>query len=1629
MSLLGGAPPAKLLRSIEVVVLVSSAQTFLWQGNHSTVFQRWAGLRLARLFSTEGSFGVCRVMEGAESALFCSHFVLPQPSSLTAQLEVLAPLPAPLPGGETFPGLSEQVAELHRGKRLQGISTAEPGDVVVWEIAERAEPVRMISREAHGLFRTDRTYVILSTQFTPERRKQHRLYFWVGANADRHLFLIWKFQLAGKLAENLPLRSQETVEQHCEPRHFFSIFGATAPVVFLACGTAEQAEAADAVTENRTTGPPICAFEGVLHVGGPDAAHVCARQASSLNSFGSFVLQSAELTITWHGTGSRGFKRRAADELARSCRGSRRALSLEEGEQMPIDGSSAIAFPSPSPTHGTSATLLPADPRLFRLMSTNGRYEITEVPGFFCRLQLCSEHTFFLDAYDHAFVWAGARSRDVDVRLAHRFAALYLRAAEDGRPSSTAEEINEEAEPPGFLTHFQVWEDPTRSFDAYAAHLVAAKRDAMFGKLRPSASIYVDAQAGRYSQEWVRDVEALENGDRGVLERYANDHHQEELEWTGVCVLVTSLHANRLKAARCARLLARLDNAKVRYSAYDLAAPQHQHARMLAALALRAKGRSALLLLQLPLLFKDGDLLLVGTDAAQGGVLGNELKDEDVQAGSTSEALLARLRKQPANWSRLQHWEDERRLAGLLGQALDPDSAASKPSRTMRQKLQKKISRNPHLPTLEEVRAEGVFTSESTRQEREGFLDKQGGMFKGSWERRFFVLTVQGVLYWFKDANENGHALGCVELQGEHSVTVKPLGVNLTFEIRTEEKDWRMRADSGKQLSCWLAAISSLNAAKSGRGKGADGSVAFPVQGGREHGARATRRLLPKGRATTHLDTLVAPLILDAPSVKSRVSATAGGAAAAAALSWPRQREGAGSAAADRNPSMLARAANEETPFPMTRRVQPKPVSFPFGLVRKLSRRGIIDHVFLCISESLLLYYDCSRKSQAAWTQLAGLASAGGWDAVRGTWVVGSKRELWVGGGAHDELVDMRHPRGVIPLNECRAEAATVDGADAITLAAYDGSASERQLRVLCGSPAERDAWLAAIREAREVSLHRLYTLQQSRFAAEEARDTFRRERDASRREAERLHEEIAVYKAARERAQNAGASSDAGLRVVLGGLRGADDELEEASTRIRELGRALERAASERRRAEEGSGRRAAELAQEQARVEELQRELEATRQQHTASVLELTDKLQVAEARAEAAEARVAALHAASSEQTAQMRGELEAAHKRLLRAEAAEAESRAACASGITALPTVALSAVRAGAPTAIALTLDAPIAGDGTSEATEADSDGTEHRDDAEGQEETPATAHSPPAASPSAAEVEAMRRRLHLDQERLAERRAQRAAARARPPADSSPPDAASAPAPASPSPLGSASPAAVQAHFEREQQAAPPPPSPIPRPLPPPSSHLPPPTSFPLASPSSPTHPHAPHPPHPPPPCLQLLAQRREERAERRRAREAVLKHDREADVGEAYISTAPEHVHIVGAAVPAASAPEASMSPKERRGDAAAEAELGDAAAEAELGDAAREATAQQEDAAESLDAEREASEGARRAAVERSLASAPPARSLSQFLAKPKLGFRFGAAGASMTNHERLRAVRLAEQQKAAQRRAGAE
>ena len=173
-------------------------------------------------------------------------------------------------------------------------------------------------------------------------------------------------------------------------------------------------------------------------------------------------------------------------------------------------------------------------------------------------------------------------------------------------------------------------------------------------------------------------------------------------------------------------------------------------------------------------------------------------------------------------------------------------------------------------------------------------------------------------------------------------------------------------------------------------------------------------------------------------------------------------------------------------------------------------------------------------------------------------------------------------------------------------------------------------------------------------------------------------------------------------------------------------------------------------------------------------------------------------------------------------------------------------------------------------------------------------------------------------------------------------------------------------------------------------PLPPPTSHLPPPPT--CLPPPPPRTPIAPHPPDPPAPAV--AAARPAPRRTRRAPEGSGSCAEARPRGGRRRGASQPRpNVHIAGAVAPRSERPgsiDVAEGATRRRG--AAEAELGDAAAEAALGDAAREATAQQEDAAESLDAEREASGRAARRGRARARGAA--ARSAVAALAKPKLG-----------------------------------
>ena len=66
-----------------------------------------------------------------------------------------------------------------------------------------------------------------------------------------------------------------------------------------------------------------------------------------------------------------------------------------------------------------------------------------------------------------------------------------------------------------------------------------------------------------------------------------------------------------------------------------------------------------------------------------------------------------------------------------------------------------------------------------------------------NWQRRFFVLSADGKLYWFKEHRLKGEASNGVDLSDETSTPLTPPGVRLSFEIAVSMKTSVIRAQHG----------------------------------------------------------------------------------------------------------------------------------------------------------------------------------------------------------------------------------------------------------------------------------------------------------------------------------------------------------------------------------------------------------------------------------------------------------------------------------------------------------------------------------------------------------------------------------------------------------------------------------------------------------------------------------------------------------------------------------------------------------------------------------------------------------------------------------------------------------------
>ena len=92
--------------------------------------------------------------------------------------------------------------------------------------------------------------------------------------------------------------------------------------------------------------------------------------------------------------------------------------------------------------------------------------------------------------------------------------------------------------------------------------------------------------------------------------------------------------------------------------------------------------------------------------------------------------------------------------------------------------------------------------------------------------------------------------------------------------------------------------------------------------------------------------------------------------------------------------------------------------------------------------------------------------------APAGAWLVPSEEELWGRASKLGRLLDVFHPKAVVPLAGSLLSA-TDEAAGQLGEVAVPGfalSAHGLELKLLCASAAERDAWLGALRTAQAPS-------------------------------------------------------------------------------------------------------------------------------------------------------------------------------------------------------------------------------------------------------------------------------------------------------------------------------------------------------------------------------------------------------------------------------------------------------------------------------------------------------------------------------------------------------------------------------
>ncbi|KAF3636483.1 Villin-4 [Capsicum annuum] len=297
---LDGELTKSILENDKCYILDCGSEVFTWVGRHTELEERKSTIKAAEEYlanqNRPKSTRVTRLIQGYETHPFKSNFDS-WPSGST---------PAPEEGrGKVAAILKQQGAAVKASSKSTSVNEEVPllleggGKIEVWCIDGSAKT--LIPKEDIGKFYSGDCYIVLYTYHSHERKEDYYLCWWIGKDSIKE-----DQEMAAQLASAMctshkgrPVLGR--VYQGKEPPQFVAIFQ---PMVVLKGGLSSgyKNHIANNDLNDETYASDVVTLFSISETSGHNnkAVQVDAV-ATSLNTYGCFLLQSSSSVFIWHG--------------------------------------------------------------------------------------------------------------------------------------------------------------------------------------------------------------------------------------------------------------------------------------------------------------------------------------------------------------------------------------------------------------------------------------------------------------------------------------------------------------------------------------------------------------------------------------------------------------------------------------------------------------------------------------------------------------------------------------------------------------------------------------------------------------------------------------------------------------------------------------------------------------------------------------------------------------------------------------------------------------------------------------------------------------------------------------------------------------------------------------------------------------------------------------------------------------------------------------------------------------------------------------------------------------------------------------------------------------------------------